>query len=98
MVVAYDLNLPDVVDRLARLGNRARVIIDNSDEHHGEGAAEDKAEMALVAAGVQVKRQKKGKLQHNKIAYVDGAAMKAAIGGSTNMSWRGLFVQSNNLL
>lgn len=37
-----------------------------------------------------------GSLQHNKTIVVNGPTVKKAIGGSTNLSWRGLFIQSNN--
>ena len=37
-------------------------------------------------------------LQHNKMIIVDGPAVKKVVFGSTNLSWRGLFVQSNNAL
>lgn len=93
-VVAFDLNLPEIVERLGRLGARARVIIDNSDDH--VGGSEDEAERQLAEAGVAVKRQSMGKLQHNKTVYVEGDAVKRVLCGSTNMSWRGLYVQSNN--
>ncbi|MBO9708696.1 MAG: hypothetical protein J7521_10825 [Caulobacter sp.] len=96
-LVAYDLNLPDLVELLKKKGARARVIIDDSGEHHGDGAAEDAAADALAAAGVQVRRQHMGNLQHNKTLVVDGAVQKALL-GSTNFSWRGFFVQSNNAL
>ena len=35
-------------------------------------------------------------LQHNKAIVVDGPKGKTAVCGSTNFSWRGFFVQSNN--
>ena len=95
-LVAYDFNLPEIVDRVKELGARARVIIDDSDDHHGGEAAEDTAEQQLVGAGVAVKRQHMGDLQHNKTLYIDGQAVQQVICGSTNMSWRGFFVQSNN--
>ena len=37
-----------------------------------------------------------GGLQHNKTIIVDGPTVQKAIGGSTNLSWRGFFVQNNN--
>ncbi len=37
-----------------------------------------------------------GNLQHNKTIVVDGPNTKTAVCGSTNFSWRGLYVQSNN--
>lgn len=93
-VVAFDLNLPEIVERLERLGSRARVIVDDSRSH--VGGAEDEAARRLEAAGVAVKRQHMAVLQHNKTAYVAGHRVKRALCGSTNMSWRGLYVQSNN--
>ncbi|HEY2480271.1 MAG TPA: phospholipase D-like domain-containing protein [Solirubrobacterales bacterium] len=102
-VVAYDFNLPELVDRLEKLGDRVKVIIDDSvDEHskgHGEAdSAESQAATRLKAsAGVDgVKRQHMASLQHNKTIVVSGPKAKGAVCGSTNLSWRGFFVQSNN--
>jgi phosphatidylserine/phosphatidylglycerophosphate/cardiolipin synthase-like enzyme len=97
-VVAYDLNLPEIVDRLKQLGPRLKVIIDDSGDHGPKTSGESQAETILTAsAGAQnVKRQHVGHLQHNKTIVVDGPTVKAAVCGSTNMSWRGFFVQSNN--
>ena len=97
-VVAYDLNLPEIVDRLEQLGPRLRIIIDDWGSHGGADSAESQAATILSqSAGAQnVKRQHVGHLQHNKTIVVDGPQVKAAVCGSTNMSWRGLFVQSNN--
>lgn len=86
-VIAFDLNLPEIVERLTRLGSRARVIIDDSEAH--VGGSEDEAERVLAEAGVTVRRQSMGRLQHNKTVYVDGDAVKQVLCGSTNMSWRG---------
>ena len=97
-VVAYDLNEPGMVTRLEQLGNRLKIIIDDDAAHGEPGSAETQAETRLVAsAGRQnVKRQHMGKLQHNKTIVVDGPQVQAAVCGSTNFSWRGFFVQSNN--
>jgi phosphatidylserine/phosphatidylglycerophosphate/cardiolipin synthase-like enzyme len=102
-VVAYDLNEPEVVSRLEQLGDRVKVIIDNSvnekDQGHGEaGSAETQAEHRLKAsAGAgNVRRQQMGGLQHNKTIVVDGPKEKTVVCGSTNLSWRGFFVQANN--
>jgi len=35
-------------------------------------------------------------LQHNKMIIVDGTKTKKVVFGSTNLSWRGLYVQANN--
>lgn len=99
-MIAYDLNEPEVVARLERLGARLRIIIDDSDSHGKPDSAESKAASRLVAtAGTEnVKRQRMGRLQHNKTIVVNGPRRKIVLCGSTNFSWRGLFVQSNNAL
>lgn len=97
-VVAYELNLPELVERLKQLGPRLKVIIDDSKGHKPDTSAESQAANALaVSAGAQnVRRQHVGGLQHNKTVVVDGPKVKAAVCGSTNLSWRGFYVQSNN--
>jgi phosphatidylserine/phosphatidylglycerophosphate/cardiolipin synthase-like enzyme len=97
-VVAYDFNLPEIVDRLKQLGSRLRIIIDDSGTHKPATSAESQAAAILAGAdvGAQVKRQHVGHLQHNKTVVVDGPTVQTAVCGSTNMSWRGFFVQSNN--
>ena len=99
-VVAYDLNEPDVVSRLEQLGDRLEVIIDDSDSHGEDDSAENQAEERLVASAGRdnVKRQHMGNLQHNKTIVVDGPQVQAVVCGSTNFSWRGFFVQSNNAM
>ncbi|TPM13489.1 phospholipase D-like domain-containing protein [Mesorhizobium sp. B2-3-5] len=95
-IVAYDFDLPEIIDRLKKLKGRVRVIIDNSDGHTGDKHAEDRAAQLLTDAGIPVVRQSMGSLQHNKTLYVNAPKVKRVICGSTNMSWRGLYVQSNN--
>jgi phosphatidylserine/phosphatidylglycerophosphate/cardiolipin synthase-like enzyme len=97
-VVAYDLNEPEIVNRLEHLGDRLKVIIDNSDKHGLPSAAEKKAEDRLIASAgaTQVKRQAMGGLQHNKTIVIDSPNLKAAVCGSTNLSWRGFYVQNNH--
>jgi hypothetical protein len=95
-IVAYDFDLPELVDLIIQLKGHVRVIIDNSDGHSGPKHAEDEAERRLEAGGISVLRQHMTTLQHNKTIYVDGPTVKRAICGSTNMSWRGFYVQSNN--
>jgi phosphatidylserine/phosphatidylglycerophosphate/cardiolipin synthase-like enzyme len=99
-VVAYDLNEPGVVSRLEKLGGRVKVIIDDEGSHGQPHSAETQAEQRLVAsAGAgNVKRQQMGQLQHNKTIVVDGPKVQAVVCGSTNFSWRGFFVQSNNAM
>ena len=99
-VVAYDLSEPGVVSRLEKLGKRLKVIIDNDGAHKKPTSGEAQSEKRLrKSAGVaNVKRQHMGKLQHNKTIVVDGPKVQAVVCGSTNFTWRGFFVQSNNAL
>jgi phosphatidylserine/phosphatidylglycerophosphate/cardiolipin synthase-like enzyme len=99
-VIAYDLNEPEVVERLERLGDRLQVIIDNSATHGRHGSAEEQAEKRLrhSAGDAHVTRQHMGSLQHNKTIVVDSPAIKTVVCGSTNFSWRGFYVQNNNAL
>jgi len=97
-VVAYELNEPVIVEKLEKLGPRLKAIIDDSDKHHEGTSGESKAaKRLLTSAGPNnVKRQHMGGLQHNKTIVVDGPKARAAVCGSTNLSWRGFFVQNNN--
>ena len=92
-VVAYDFNLPEVVDRLEKLGSSLKIIIDDSKGHGGDGTSETEAESRLVASAgrANVLRQHMGSLQHNKTIAVNGPTVKKVVCGSTNLSWRGFF-------
>jgi len=98
-VTAYDLNEPEVVTRLVKLGNRLKIIIDDSGTHGHAGSAEDQAQTMLTASAgeANVQRQHMGDLQHNKTIAVSGL-VQSAVCGSTNYSWRGFFVQNNNAI
>ena len=97
-VVCYDLNDPAIVSRLEKLKKRLRIIIDDSKDHKPSASAESKAANVLAGTADQVKRQHMSNLQHNKTIVVDGTDVKAAVCGSTNFTWRGQFVQSNNAI
>jgi hypothetical protein len=99
-VVAFDLNEPDVLARLEKLGKRLKIIIDDSKDHRETGASENLAAQRLAASSgsANVKRQHMLSLQHNKTIVVDGPEIQKVVCGSTNFSWRGLFVQSNNAM
>src|SRR4029453_18235469 len=105
-VIASDLNEPEIVSRLEQLGQRVRVIIDDSGSTGDasshpllQSAENEAARRPLVTAGADgVKRQHVGRLQHNKTVIVDGPELKAVVWGSTNLSWRGFFVQANNAI
>jgi phosphatidylserine/phosphatidylglycerophosphate/cardiolipin synthase-like enzyme len=99
-VIAYDLNLPAVVEKLEAIGGRLRIIIDDGDHGHSPtSSAEHKAEARLrtSAGDANVKRQHMGSLQHNKFIAVTGN-VNTVVCGSTNFSWRGFYVQANNAL
>lgn len=97
-VAAYDFNDPEIVSRLEQLQDRLKIIIDDSGSHKPATASETRAAAMLAnsAGADNVQRQHMGDLQHNKSIVVDGDETKIAIGGSTNLSWRGLYVQNNN--
>jgi len=98
LIIAYDLSERNIVEKLELLGNRLQIIIDDSTEHKKQGSAENQVEERLVlsAGRENVKRQHMGNLQHNKTIVVDGDNIKAVVCGSTNYTWRGFYVQSNN--
>jgi phosphatidylserine/phosphatidylglycerophosphate/cardiolipin synthase-like enzyme len=99
-VVAYDLSEPDVVSRLEKLGTRLKVIVDDDGAHGKPHSGETQAakRLSTSAGRNNVKRQHMGKLQHNKTIVVDGPKVKSVVCGSTNFTWRGFFVQSNNAM
>jgi PLD-like domain len=99
-IVAFELNIPELIDLLAQFGNRLRIILDDSvTESHDKSdpnSAESIAGQRLAAAGAQVRRQHMSGLQHNKMIVIKGGTVNKVVCGSTNFSWRGFFVQSNN--
>jgi len=100
-VFAYDLNEADFVNKLEKLGKRLRIVIDNSGSHAPSTSAESQAAKRLMAsAGAEnVKRMKFIKLQHNKVLIVkSGGQAQKVLFGSTNFSFRGLYIQANNAL
>jgi phosphatidylserine/phosphatidylglycerophosphate/cardiolipin synthase-like enzyme len=98
---AYDLNEPDIVALLEQMGGRLRAVIDNSGSHAPATSAESQAAKRLAAsAGAKnVKRMHFKNLQHNKvlIAKKNGTPAKVLF-GSTNFSFRGIYIQANNAL
>jgi hypothetical protein len=99
-VVAYDLSEPEVLTRLEKLGPKLKIIIDNSAEHKKPKSGESQSEARLIASAgaANVKRQHMGALQHNKTIVVDGPDLQRVVSGSTNFTWRGFYVQSNNAM
>ena len=103
-VIAYDLNMPEILTRLEKLGKRLKVIIDDSTGtgggHKSKDSPESKAEKRLrkSAGTANVKRQHMASLQHHKSIAVSGKGVHKVVYGSTNFSWRAFYVQSNNAI
>ena len=109
-VFAYDLNEPDIVARLEQLGPRLRVIVDDSTAKsktgvvsgHGIGASNESeaaARLAVTAGADHVRRTHFSGLQHHKVFIASRAGVPfRVLAGSTNFSFRGLYIQSNNAL
>jgi hypothetical protein len=97
-VIAYDLNLPEIVTRLERLKSRLKIIIDDSAEHKPPAAPESKSAARLRKSAGQnnVVRQHMANIQHQKTIAVKGKGINKVVFGSTNYTWRGFYVQSNN--
>lgn len=97
----YDLNEPDIVAKLKALGPRLRAIIDDSKDHKPQDCPESVAAgiLAQSAGGNNVVRMHFSGLQHNKvfIAKKNGQPVKVLF-GSTNFSFRGIYIQANNAL
>jgi hypothetical protein len=97
-MIAYDLNLPEIVTRLEKLKSRLKIIIDDSAEHKPPSSPESQAAARLrkSAGPNNVVRQHMSNLQHHKSIAVFGKGINKAVFGSTNFTWRGFYVQSNN--
>lgn len=98
---AYDLNEPDIVNLLKGLGPRLRAIIDNSGSHQPSTSAESQAARILAASAgkAKVKRMHFQNLQHNKVLIAKrGEQAFKVLFGSTNFSFRGIYIQANNVL
>jgi phosphatidylserine/phosphatidylglycerophosphate/cardiolipin synthase-like enzyme len=100
-VLAYDLNEPDILARLEALGPRVRVVIDDSADHGRPESPESTAANRLRASAGEsnVRRTHFTTLQHNKVflAKKHGTPV-AVLFGSTNFSFRGLYIQANNVV
>jgi phosphatidylserine/phosphatidylglycerophosphate/cardiolipin synthase-like enzyme len=108
-VFAYDLDEPDIVAAICRIGKqgRLRAILDNASLH----SKPDKkgvmplevgaAKMIIDAAGKDNVRQGHfSRFQHNKVFIKRDAGGEAqrVIFGSMNFSVRGIYVQANNVI
>ena len=96
--IAFDLNLPEILTRLEKLKSRLKVIIDDSTDHKGATTPESQSATRLgkSAGATNVVRQHMANLQHHKSIAVRGPGINKVLYGSTNFTWRGFYVQSNN--
>jgi hypothetical protein len=104
---AYDLNEPDLINILLKLGaqGRMRIILDNASLHHSVKSPkpEDEFEQLFIKACKgktdAILRGHFGRYSHDKVMIVskDGAAT-SVLTGSTNYSVTGFYVNSNHVL
>lgn len=98
---AYDLDEPDFMRGLQKLGKRLRAFLDDAPLHTKPGALEIEAhKMLLKSAGAaNVKQGHFHRFAHNKVMIMkkNGKPVKV-LTGSANFSVRGLYVQANNIL
>ena len=99
-VVAYDLNEPEVVSRLEKLGNRLKIIIDDSDAHGKPTSAETRPRAGSQPrpGAANVKRQHMRQPPAQQDHRGRRPLVQVVVCGSTNFSWRGFFVQNNNAM
>jgi phosphatidylserine/phosphatidylglycerophosphate/cardiolipin synthase-like enzyme len=106
-VFAYDLDEPDVITLLLKLGSagRVRIILDdaNSKLHHNptNPTPEDKftTEFTAQAGAAAIKRGKFRRYAHAKIFIVSNSTgPRTVLTGSTNFSITGLYVNANHVL
>jgi hypothetical protein len=98
---AYDLDEPDFVRNLVKLGSRLRAVLDDAPLHTKPGALEINAKALLVASAGE-KNIVSGhfkRFSHCKVLIQkkNGVPVKV-LTGSANFSVRGLYVQANNVL
>jgi phosphatidylserine/phosphatidylglycerophosphate/cardiolipin synthase-like enzyme len=98
---AYDLDEPEFIQGLVKLGPRLRAFLDDAPLHTKPGAVEPQAKALLVksAGAGNVKTGHFKRFAHNKVLIQkkNGKPMKV-LTGSANFSVRGFYVQANNVL
>jgi hypothetical protein len=98
---AYDLDEPDFIRDLQKLGPRLKAVLDNAKLHTKAGALEIKSKAALVASAgaANIHSGHFARFAHHKvIIQVKGGTAIKVLTGSANFSVRGLYVQANNIL
>ncbi len=99
-VFAFDLDEPDVIRRLAALGPRLRIFLDDAEIHAKAGTSESQAR-ALLAASAGPDHVKAGhfrRFAHSKVLILrrQGTPVKV-LAGSANFTVRGLYAQTNSV-
>ena len=98
---AYDLDEPDFMLMLVKLGARLRAVLDDAPLHTKPGALEIKAKAILVnsAGEKNIVSGHFKRFSHCKVLIQkkNGVPVKV-LTGSANFSVRGLYVQANNVL
>lgn len=107
-VLAYDLNEPDVIDRLLTLAKdgRIRIVLDNAPLHTStakkpswEDEFTDAFETAAKKTDAAILRGHFGRYAHDKIFIVSkNGKAQTVLTGSTNFSVTGMYVNSNHVL
>lgn len=97
---AYDIDEPDIVRDLEKLGERLRAFLDNAKLHTKAGALEAQVHQRLIksAGAERVRVGHFRRFAHNKVLIQkkNGRPIKV-LTGSANFSVRGLYVQANNI-
>lgn len=104
-VFAYDLDEPDVIAKLAKLGPRLRLFLDDSVSHvkpHAGGVPtlemQAKELLQKSAGDDHVKVGHFQRFSHSKVFIQRrGDTAVKVLAGSANFAVRGLYVQSNNV-
>jgi hypothetical protein len=98
---AYDLDEPDLVRQLERLGSRLRIYLDDSASHAESGALEVDAKTRLqaTAGAANVRSGHFDRFAHSKVLIQRRTGQPTKVlTGSANFSIRGLYVQANSVL
>jgi phosphatidylserine/phosphatidylglycerophosphate/cardiolipin synthase-like enzyme len=97
----YDIDEPDIVHALEKLGSRLRVFMDDAPLHTESHALEPEVKRRLIhsAGDRNVHTGHFKRFAHNKVLIQrkNGKPVKV-LTGSANFSVRGLYVQANNVL
>lgn len=98
---AFDLDEPDFIETMAKLGPRLRAYLDDSALHEDPDSCEQQAKSLLIstAGADNIKTGHFGRFAHDKVLiFKRNGKPYRVLTGSANFSVRGLYVQANNML